>query len=224
MNYNIVKGDNNMVENIIDKISFYVVDNILCKDEELSEEKREVMLFGVTRIVEDVPKYLAIFIIGVMFNVLKYIGIVLLVNLLYKTFIGGAHARNNITCFFSSIAIFILPVGISILVDSNPIVRYVLAFISFITGIYIIIKIAPADTEEVPILKKYRRNRMKVMAFISLSLILIITLIYIKSVNAQEIVLLSLLEINLFATNTAYKLYGCKHSYESEEFKKYYNS
>ncbi len=213
-----------MVENIIEKISFYVVDNLLYKDEEVSEENREIMLFGVTRIIEDLPKYLTIIILGIVFNILNYLGIVLAVNVLYKTFVGGAHARNNIICFFSSIMVFILPVIISLNCEFNNLLLYLTAIVDLTTGLYVVIKIAPADTEEVPILKKYRRNKMKVLATISLSIMLIVTLMIIKVANVQEIILLSILEINLLATNTAYKIYKCKHSYESDEFKDYYNT
>ena len=56
MGYNEI-GDRGMV----DKISNYILDNILYKNEKIEGDKREVMLFGVTRIVEDIPKYLIIF-------------------------------------------------------------------------------------------------------------------------------------------------------------------
>ena len=213
-----------MVENIIEKISFYVVDNLLYKNEEVSEENREVMVFGVTRIVEDTPKYLVILIIGIVFNILKYIAIVFAVNILYKTFIGGAHARNNISCFFSSVAIFLLPVVLSLNIAFNQTWMYVFGGINLLLGLYIIIKIAPADTEEVPILKKYRRKRLKIFASISLAAILAFTFLILKNTVIQEIILFSLLEINLLATNTAYKIYRCKHSYESDEYKEYFNT
>ena len=42
---------------MVDKISNYLVDNVICKGEILSDDEKEILNFGVTRIVEDVPKY-----------------------------------------------------------------------------------------------------------------------------------------------------------------------
>lgn len=213
-----------MVENIIEKMSCYVVDNLLYKNEKVSEENREVMLFGVTRIIEDLPKYVIILFIGIIFDILKYIALVFAVNLAYKTFVGGVHAKDNISCLFTSIIIYILPVVVSLNLNLSTFYLYVLTGIVFVVSLYIIIHIAPADTEEVPILKKKRRNKLKFFAAISLIILLSITFIAVKNNLIKEIILFSLLEINILATNTAYKLYKCKHSYETEEYASYYNT
>ena len=89
------------------KMSNYIIDNYLCKDETLTQEQREVIEFGIVRILEDIPKYLALFIIGLYFKLLPLLAIVLVVTMVYKTFVGGAHARTNLICFFSSTSIFL---------------------------------------------------------------------------------------------------------------------
>ena len=53
---------------MVEKMSSYIVDNMLFKGETIDSDKREVMMFGITRILEDVPKYVLIFLIALFFN------------------------------------------------------------------------------------------------------------------------------------------------------------
>lgn len=209
---------------MIEKMSEYIIDNFLYKGENISGDEREVMNFGITRILEDIPKYTAIFFISLFLDILPLVGVVLLTTILYKTFIGGAHARSNIACFVSSTIMFLAPVLISKYIEFNMITTYIIYLLVLITSIYVILKIAPADTEEIPILNKSKRLKLKIMAVISFLVLYILSVFIIKDKIVSNIILLTILSINLAATNTAYKLFKCKHSYESDEFKPYYNT
>lgn len=204
-------------------MSEYIIDNFLYKGENISGDQREIMNFGVTRILEDIPKYVAIFFISLFLNILPLVGIVLLVTIAYKTFVGGAHARTNIICFISSSVMFLAPVLIAKYIEFNNIATYVIYFLTLLSSAYIILRIAPGDTEEIPILNKDKRLKLKVMASISFAILYIISIFIIKDKIISNIILLTMLFINLAATNVAYKLFKCKHSYESDEFKQYYN-
>lgn len=206
------------------KMSNYIIDNYLCKDETLTQEQREVIEFGIVRILEDIPKYLALFIIGLYFKLLPLLAIVLVVTMVYKTFVGGAHARTNLICFFSSTSIFLAPVIIAKYINFSNLAIGGLFLLATITSLYVIIKIAPADTEEVPILNKEKRKRMKIFAMIVFILLMALSVYFLKNVIITKIILLTIISINLLATNTAYKIYKCKHSYESEEFKEYFTN
>ncbi len=208
---------------MIDKMSNYILDNLLYRNEKIEGDQREVMLFGITRIIEDIPKYIIIFLTSYFLNILEYVGVILAITLLYKGFVGGAHARTNLLCLISTLAYFIVPVYIAkyITIDKNMI--YILSAIVFLVSLYIIIKIAPADTEEIPILKKSRRNLLKICAFISLCIILIFNLVVVSDIYIQKIVLLTVFLIGILATKPIYKLFRCKYSFESDEFKEFYN-
>lgn len=207
---------------MLEKVSDFIVCDVLYKNEKISSEQKEVMTFGVTRILEDTPKYMIIFGICLYLNVLKELLLVLLVTATYKTFIGGAHARTNIICLLSSIVIFLTPIILPIYINLTNTVMYALYAIVCISSLYIIIKVAPGDTEEIPILKKKRRIKMKIKATIIFTSWYFSTM-FINNMYNKQIILLTILLINLMATNTAYKLFNCKHSYESEEFKEYFN-
>lgn len=205
---------------MIERMSNYILDNFLYKNENVEGNEREIMLFGITRILEDIPKYVTIFLIAYFCHILKYVGIILEVTIVYKFFVGGAHARTNIGCLISSIAYFIAPVYLARYININV---YLLSAIALILSLIIIYKIAPADTEEIPILKKEKRNKLKMVALISLIAILTVNLIVIKNNYIQNLILLTILVIDICTTKPVYMLYRCKYSYESDEFKEYFN-
>lgn len=205
---------------MIEKMSNYILDNFLYRNEKVIGDEREVMLFGITRILEDIPKYTIIFLLACVLNILQYVGIVLAVTIIYKGFIGGAHARTNFGCLISSIIYFILPVYLAKYININI---YLLSAITLLSSLFVIWKIAPADTEEIPILKKEKRNKLKIIGLISVLFIIAFNLLEIENLYIQNIILVTIMFINLCTTKPVYKFYKCKYSYESEEFKEYYN-
>lgn len=205
---------------MIEKMSNYILDNFLYRNEKVIGDEREVMLFGITRILEDIPKYTIIFLLACVLNILQYVGIVLAVTIIYKGFIGGAHARTNLGCLISSIIYFILPVYLAKYININV---YLLSAITLLSSLFVIWKIAPADTEEIPILKKDKRNKLKIIGLISVLFIIAFNLLEIENLYIQNIILVTIMFINLCTTKPVYKFYKCKYSYESEEFKEYYN-
>ena len=75
---------------MVDKISNYILDNLLYKDEKVEGDEREIMLFGVTRIVEDIPKYTLLRVEG---NESGYI----IVNSNMETCVDGLFAAGDVT-------------------------------------------------------------------------------------------------------------------------------
>lgn len=213
-----------LVKNMIEKVSDFIVCDMLYKNETISCEQKEVMTFGVRRILEDIPKYVAIICICTYLNLLLELVIVILVTAFYKSYIGGAHAKTNLICFISSTIIFLAPILIPKYITFSKFSMYILDILVLVSSAYIIIKVAPGDTEEIPILKRKRRNKMKIKATIIFTFLYFSAVFFINNLYFTQIVLLTILFINLMATNLAYKMFGCKHSYESEEFVQYFNS
>lgn len=202
---------------MVDKLSNYLLNNLLIKDESISEEKKEVLLFGITRIIEDIPKYIGIFIICLILGILKECLLVFAITIVYKTFIGGAHARTNLGCFLYSTAYFIGPIILAQNLILSPNILNVVYSLIFLLSIYVIIKIAPADTEEVPIINKKLRNKLKILAATSLSLIYLFAFFVIKDTVLINIIMIVIAVIDIMSTKIIYKLLKCKYSYESEE-------
>lgn len=204
---------------MVDKISTYILDHIFYRNETIVGDEREIMKFGITRIIEDIPKYTIIFIISLMLGILPQVGIVLLTIICYKSFVGGAHARTNLICLFSSVFVFIAPVLFAKYVEIPQIMSYALYIVLIVSTIYVITRIVPADTEEIPILNKKKRKKLKILATISFIVLFIIATCVVKDETVKGIILLTILFTNMMAMKFSYKLYKCKYSYESEEFK-----
>ncbi|MDD2376894.1 MAG: accessory gene regulator B family protein [Clostridia bacterium] len=207
---------------MIEKISQYIVNNILLKDENTNDNEKDIMFFGVTRILEDIPKFVGIFYICYLLNILNELGVVFVVTICYKIFIGGAHARTNMQCFIVSLIYFVLPIMAAKYINYSLNLFYIIYILTILFSIYIIIKIAPADTEEIPIINKKKRKNLKHIGSISLVLINILTVLFIKDVTYMKIIVYTILLINIFATPLMYKLLGCKLGIESEEYGKFY--
>lgn len=208
---------------MVERISNYLIENVICKGEILSDDEKEILNFGVTRIVEDVPKYIIMFAIAAYTNTLMELALVFIIMIVYKSFIGGAHARTNLICLISSNIIFFTPIVISKIVDINNIVLNVMYVIVAIVSLLVIYYIAPADTEEIPILNSKKRKKIKLQALISLIVICAISILFLNNATIKEIILFTILIIDICATKPVYRLYKCKYSYESEEFKDYFN-
>jgi accessory gene regulator B len=207
---------------MIEKISNYIVDNVLLTNESPDEDYREVMCFGVTRILEDIPKFASIFFMCYLLGIINQFFVVLAITLSYKAFIGGAHARTNIGCFLISTIYFILPIMLAKYINYDLKIFYLLFPITIIFSIYVIIKIAPADTEEIPIINKYKRRNLKICAGISLLIITILILFFIKEMIYLKIIIYTMLIINLFTLKPMYRLLRCKYGIESEEYGHFY--
>ena len=208
-----------------EKISNYLLDNFLYKGEKIEGDQREVMLFGITRILEDLPKYLFVFIVSLFFHILPQVGIVMAVTVLYKIVVGGAHARTNTECFIYTSLYFFIPVIIGKFVNVSSVFIYIAAAIIYLYSLFVIYKHAPSDTEEVPILNKEKRKKYKIRALILLNLIYVAGILLVKyNSGIAKIIFSSIFLINFFTGNFMYKILRCKHSYESDEFKEYFNS
>lgn len=207
-----------------EKISNYLLDNFLYKGEKIEGDQREVMLFGITRILEDLPKYLFVFIVSLFFHILPQVGIVMAVTVLYKIVVGGAHARTNTECFIYTSLYFFIPVIIGKFVNVSSVFIYIAAAIIYLYSLFVVYKHVPADTEEIPILNKEKRKKYKIYALVLLTLIYVASFIIFRyNSEISKIVFSTVFLINFFTSKFMYKILRCKHSYESEEFKDYYN-
>lgn len=207
-----------------EKISNYLLDNFLYKGEKIEGDQREVMLFGITRILEDLPKYLFVFIVSLFFHILPQVGIVMAVTVLYKIVVGGAHARTNTECFIYTSLYFFIPVIIGKFVNVSSVFIYIAAAIIYLYSLFVVYKHVPADTEEIPILNKEKRKKYKIYALVLLTLIYVASFIIFRyNSEISKIVFSTVFFVNFFTSKFMYKILRCKHSYESEEFKDYYN-
>lgn len=198
---------------MIEKISKKIL-NILSTEKQTDEEK-EILLFGITRIVEDIPKAIGIIIIGLILGILKEIGIATLIIIVYKTFTGGVHAKTNLGCFIYSLLFYLAIVYTSQFLVLSGINKFGIYTLIYIFCVYTIFVYVPADVPEIPKVNLKLRKRLKIKATITLNLIYIVTFFVIKDNILQNLVIYSVFYISLMTTRTMYKLFKTEYGYET---------
>ncbi|MBR5227802.1 MAG: accessory gene regulator B family protein [Clostridia bacterium] len=198
---------------MLDKVSNKVL-CFLTGNNELDEEKREILLFGIKRIIEDIPKTIGLVLIGFILNILYEMLIVTVILTLYKTFVGGVHAKTNFMCFISSTVFYLAIIYSAKYIITAGITRFFLLSIDYIFATYCIWVYVPADVPEIPKVNKELRKSTKIKAFIVLNLIYITTLLIIKDLYIQRLIMYSVFYINLMTTRTMYKLFKNEYGFE----------
>lgn len=198
---------------MLDKISRKILEYV--STDKHTEEQKEVLLFGITRIVEDIPKTIGIILIGIILNILKEMLIVTLVIAVYKTFVGGVHAKTNWGCFLSSVAFYLVTIYSSkylYVPGHESIYIYILIYIF---AIYTILVYVPADVPEIPKVNEKLRKALKIKSIVMLNVIYIITFVLIKDIHIQMLIIYSIFYISLMTTRSIYKLFKNEYGYET---------
>ncbi len=199
---------------MIDKFCDYITKKIKENSPEMDEEKELVINFGVRLIFGELPKILILFLIGFILGIGWYTLLAFLLLCPYRSFTGGFHLKTHLGCMICTILLYCGPVMLAKYTNITPdYVKYiVIAIIGIISSILINIY-APADTENIPILSKEDRKRKKVLAYISL-IILILISIFIQDKVVSQMLIYGIIFQTLTITRIAYKITNNKYGYE----------
>lgn len=196
---------------MIEKLTNLIVDKFLLKGEE-DPERREILCFGITRILEDIPKTVGIFLIGFMLGIVKEMLVVSVILMGYKTFVGGVHAKTNFTCFIYSLLFYLVIIYTSqLLVFENILYLYICLFIF---AIYCIFVYVPADVPEIPKVDNKLRKTLKIKSLISLIILYTVAFVS-KDVYFANLIIYSIFFTNIMTTRTMYKIFKNEYGYES---------
>lgn len=198
---------------MIDKICDFLTNKIRNKMPEINDERAEVINYGIHLIVGEIPKTFVFILIAWLLGVLREFFITVLVIFPYRTFSGGFHLKTHFGCivmtslYYCGIAyiskLFILPIYI----------KYILTFLIFIFGIIMCKLYAPADTENVPILKKKTRKTKQILSYITLTVTLIVGM-FINNNIVSNIIILGMFIQSIMITKLAYRITNNKYGYE----------
>jgi len=198
---------------VIEKVSEKILSMLITK--EYTQEQKEVLLFGITRIVEDIPKIIGIVIIGMCLDIIKEIGLVTIILALYKTFTGGVHAKTNFGCFIYSALFYLIIIYTAqyiVLTNENQLGLYALIYFF---SLYTIFVYVPADVPEVPKVNLNLRKSLKRKALVMLNIIYVVALFVIKDTITQNLIIFSIFYISLMTTRTIYKCFRAEYGFET---------
>ena len=198
---------------MVDKICDYLTNKIKQRMPEVDDDRAEVINYGIHLIVGEVPKTFVFIIVAIILGVLKEFFLCVLVIFPYRAFSGGFHLKTHLGCIISSSIYYCGIAYVSKMFILNFEVRLVLTILIWIFGMIMCKLYAPADTENVPILREKDRRIKQILSYIVLSITLIIGIV-INSNVVSNIIILGMSIQSVMITKIAYKIANCKYGYE----------
>ncbi|MBQ9297990.1 MAG: accessory gene regulator B family protein [Clostridia bacterium] len=199
---------------MIDKICIYLMKILKQKNPNISEEELEVANFGLQLIVGEVPKIIILIGIAFLLGIGPLTLLAFILILPYKTYSGGFHLKTHIGCIIGTTLFYCGNVFISKNLVLEPIwIKYVLIFVTWIFGMMMCKKYAPADTENVPIISKTERNKKRKLSYITLTISLIIA-VFIPYNIISNIIIIGMIMQSISISRFAYNITKNKYGYE----------
>lgn len=199
---------------IIDKFCDWLTEKIKTKVSDIDEERELVINFGVRLIFGELPKILILFIIGFILNMGWQTILLFFLIAPYRSFTGGFHLKTHWGCMITTSILYLAPIIIAKYFQiSHSILIYVLAGAITAFSIFVIVKYAPADTENMPILSKKERKSKKIKAYFVMIILLLIILFNPYKTFSYATIYAMFLQ-NLTVLPISYKLTNNKYSYE----------
>lgn len=198
---------------MIDKFCSYLTKKIRKEMPEIDDERAEAINYGLQNIIGEFPKAIVVLVLAFVLGIGKLTVINLLILLPYRCFAGGFHAKTHIGCIISTAVMFCFAPFVSQFFVLDQTMKYIIIGVIWIFGMAMIKLYAPADTENVPILRKKERKQKQILSFIIFTVELVIAL-FINNAVITNIIIISLFMQTVTITKFAYKITDNKYGYE----------
>ena len=181
---------------------------------EIDEERAEVINYGLQLIIGEIPKTFVLLIVAYLCGVLKLSIIALLAIMPYRATSGGVHLKTHIGCIIGTSLFYVGSSLLSKYIVLEPLyIKYILIAITWIFSMVMIKLYAPADTENVPILRKKERTLKRNFSYITMSLTLIASMLIKDAVISNLLIFLTIFQ-TIWISKFIYKLTNNKYGYE----------
>ena len=198
---------------MIDKICNYLIYKIRKQIPEFTDEKAEEINYGLQLLIGELPKTFIFILISILLGVFKEFLITIIVIFPYRAFSGGFHLKTHLGCILGTSMFYCGIAYISKLSLFSYNTKYILTILIWIFGILMCRLYAPADTENVPILRKKERKTKRILSYIVLTITLIIGAV-IKNNTISNIIILGMLVQSIMISKLAYRITNNKYGYE----------
>lgn len=198
---------------MIDKFCEYLTNKIRKEMPEVDDERAEIIMYGLQVIIGELPKGIIVLVLAYLLGIFKSTLISMLIIAPYRCVSGGIHVKTHIGCLVNTFLLYGGPGIIGKYIALQGIHKYFIASVIW-TFCMIMIKLyAPADTENVPILRKQERRQKQIFSYIILTIEFVIALIINNSFITSVIIFGDLIQ-TLTITRLAYKLTKNKYGHE----------
>ena len=198
---------------MIDKICTYLTNRIRKQMPEVDDERAEIIMYGLQNIIGELPKGVIILLIAYLLGIFKLTLTAVLIIAPYRCFSGGVHMKTHMGCIIYTLILYSGSALLGKYIILTGIAKYIIAFV-FWTFCMIMLKLyAPADTENVPILREKERKQKQLFSYIVLTVEFIIA-VFISSTTISGIIIFGDFIQTLTITRLAYKITDNKYGHE----------
>ena len=198
---------------MVDKICNYLTNKIKNKVTDVNDEKAEIINYGLHLLIGEIPKTFIFIAIATILGVLKEFFITVIVIFPYRAVSGGFHLKTHFGCILCTSFCYCGIPYVSKVINFTEPVKLSLIILTWIFGMIMCKLYAPADTENVPILRKNDRKINRILSYIILTITLSIGLL-IKNNTISNIIILGMLIQSMMITRIAYKITNIKYGHE----------
>ena len=198
---------------MIDKFCTFLVNKMKREMPEIDDERAEVIVYGLQLIIGEIPKFCITLVIAYLLGVFKLTLLTVVVLMPYRVSSGGFHLKTHFGCIVSTTLYYcgVAMLAKHIVIAEN--IEYILALAIWIFGMIMVKLYAPADTENLPILRKSERKQKQILSYITLTIGIFLAVI-LKNQVISNMLLFGNLAQSIMITRLAYKLTGSKYGYE----------
>lgn len=198
---------------MVDKICSYLTSRIRKEIPDIDDERAEVIMYGLQNIIGEIPKIFIIFLISYFLGMFELTLIAVLFVAPYRCFSGGVHMKTHIGCIVYTLLLYTGSALIGKYIVLTGVVKYAIASIVWAFCMIMIKLYAPADTENVPILRKEERRQKQIFSYFILTAEFIVAILSSNTVIAGIIIFGDLIQ-TLTITRFAYKITDNKYGHE----------
>ena len=198
---------------MVDKICDHLTNKIKQTVPDINDEKAEIINYGIHLIVGDIPKTFIFIGLAAILGILKEFFLTILIIFPYRAFSGGFHLKTHLGCIVGTSSFYCGIPYITKMFSLDLKAKIICTILTWIFGIIMCKLYAPADTENVPILRKKDRRKKQICSYIILTITLAIGL-FINNSLVSNIIILGMFGQTLLITRLAYKITNNKYGYE----------
>lgn len=198
---------------MIDKICAKLTQKIRKEMPEIDDERAEIIMYGLQIIIGEIPKGIIILVIAYFLGIFKLTLISVLIIAPYRCVSGGVHMKTHIGCIIYTLLLYSgsALLGKYLILEGST--KLIVGLTIWIFCMTMIKLYAPADTENVPILRKKERFQKQILSYIILTVEFIIA-IFITNTTIAGIIIFGDFIQTLTITRLAYNITKNKYGHE----------
>ena len=199
----------------MNKIAQFMIEKLtsLLKNEALDDYDVEILKYGITTVVLNLPKTILIILLGKKLRLLKPLLLFFVFYGIIRNFSRGIHAKTPFVCLVLSTALYLSTAYLSkVIVIPKKLYNFIFTYC-----LCVYLKYAPSGTEVNPVYKD-QIMPLKIRAMLT---IIIYYIIGLKNELLRNIVALSLLSQSIFIIPLTFKLANQKGGVVHDEDDRY---